>query len=202
MNNGGVALRAMLLWVCRSELEMKHNEHRLINRKVVIAMAVGIVGRLIPHVPNVTPLLGLSLFSGANLPRWSAFLTVILTLVVSDVALAFMYGYPIFSFWTLFTYSGFIAVMAIGSRFRKVLSRWSGLLYVFSASLGFWLWTNFGVWLIGGLYPKTFAGLGFCYVAALPFLRNAMIGDIIWSAVFFGLFALGRRRFAHGKFYL
>ncbi len=173
---------------------MKNNEQRLLNGKMVLAMVVGIVGRLIPHIPNVTPLLGLSLFGGANLPRWQAFLVVLLALVISDTALAVMYGYPIFSFWTFFTYSGFVVITAIGSHYRKALSRWRGLFYVFAASLGFWLWTNFGVWLVGGLYPKTISGLGFCYVAALPFLRNAMIGDGIWSAVFFGLFALGARK--------
>ena len=173
---------------------MKNNEQKLLNGKMVLAMVVGIVGRLIPHIPNVTPLLGLSLFSGANLSRSQAFLTVLLTLAISDVALAFMYGYPIFSFWTFFTYSGFVVITAIGSHYRKALSRLRGLLYVFGASLGFWLWTNFGVWLVGGLYPKTIGGLGFCYVAALPFLRNAMIGDVIWSAVFFGLFAIIGKR--------
>ena len=182
---------------------MKNNEQKLLNGKMILAMAVGIVGRLIPHIPNVTPLLGLSLFSGANLSRFQAFLTVLLTLAISDVALAFMHGYSIFSFWTLFTYSGFVAIMFIGSRYARALSRLSGLLYVFSASFGFWLWTNFGVWLVGGLYPKTFSGLGFCYVAALPFLRNAMIGDVVWSAVFFGLFAIvGKRLKARQKVFV
>jgi len=169
------------------------DQSKLINGKMAMAMFVGIVGRLIPHVPNVTPLLGLSLFSGANLARWQAWLTLIITLAVSDIFLALIYGYPIFSFWSLFTYSGFIAVMFLGAYGGKVFSRWRSLLYVTAASLGFWLWTNFGVWLTSNLYVKTLSGLMQCYVMALPFLRNEIIGDLVWSVVFFGLFALGRR---------
>jgi len=165
-------------------------------KTAIVCIAIGILGRLLPHIPNVTPLLGLSLFSGANLPRWLAFVTVALTLVISDAALAIIYGYPIFSAWTIFTYTGFAAATLIGTRWHKVFARWRCMSYVITTSLGFWLWTNFGVWLTSALYPKTMSGLGLCYVAALPFLRNAMIGDIIWGGVFFGLFVLAKHRLA------
>jgi hypothetical protein len=60
------------------------------------------------------------------------------------------------------------------------------LRYTIFASFGFWLWTNLGVWLLSGLYPKTTAGFFECYIAALPFLRNGLLGDIVWiTAILF-----------------
>lgn len=47
----------------------------------------------------------------------------------------------------------------------------------------FYAWTNFGVWHIGGLYPHSLAGLVECYVNALPFLRNQLLGNMIFVPV-------------------
>ena len=41
------------------------------------------------------------------------------------------------------------------------------------------------MWLASGIYPKTLVGLGSCYVAALPFLHNSLIGDMVWGLVIF-----------------
>jgi hypothetical protein len=49
--------------------------------------------------------------------------------------------------------------------------------------------TNFGVWAIDNLYPKTTAGLVDCYVAAIPFFRNMLLGDLLYSALLFGALA-------------
>ena len=56
--------------------------------------------------------------------------------------------------------------------------------------------TNFGVWALGSLYPKTMEGLITCYLAAVPFFRNTLIGDAFYTAVLFGGFALAERRFS------
>jgi hypothetical protein len=163
-------------------------------KTALACIAVGVLGRLFPHIPNVTPMLGLSLYSGTNFPRWLAFFILIVTLFITDTALMLMYGYPIFSAWTLFTYSGFLLITFVGEQYSRIFSRINGLAWVVIISFGFWLWTNFGVWLSGSLYPRTISGLSFCYVTALPFLRNALVGDVVWSAVFFGLFAIASKR--------
>ncbi|MBI2036168.1 hypothetical protein HYT17_00830, partial [Candidatus Microgenomates bacterium] len=54
------------------------------------------------------------------------------------------------------------------------------------SSLLFFLITNFGVWLIGGLYPKTFTGLVNAYFYAIPFFRNTLMGDVFYTGLFFG----------------
>ena len=55
--------------------------------------------------------------------------------------------------------------------------------------------TNFGVWGIDNLCPKTTAGLVDCYVAAIPFFRNMLLGDLLYSALLFGALAFAENRF-------
>jgi hypothetical protein len=53
--------------------------------------------------------------------------------------------------------------------------------------------TNFGVWALASWYPKTWAGLVACYVAAIPFFRNTLLGDAVYTAALFGGVALLER---------
>lgn len=46
-------------------------------------------------------------------------------------------------------------------------------------SLWFFAWTNFGVWLVDGVYPATPGGLLASYVAGLPFLRTMLLGNLV-----------------------
>lgn len=154
---------------------------------IAVCVFVGVIGRVLPHVPNVTPLTSISLFAGAKLPKSLAYATLLLTLALSDFALSRFQGYPVFSSWSFFTYTGFAAIAYFGSWMQKKRSSYGILLsFILSSSLFFWVWTNFGVWLTSGLYAHTIYGLGMCYVSALPFLRNEMLGNLIWSTVIFG----------------
>ena len=67
---------------------------------------------------------------------------------------------------------------------------------VLAASVLFFLLTNLGVWAVSGLYPKTLQGLMACYTAAIPFFRSTLIGNIFYSTLLFGCFALAEKRFA------
>ncbi len=53
------------------------------------------------------------------------------------------------------------------------------------------------------MYPKTFAGLMTCYDAALPFFRRGIAGDLVFTALMFGVPAaaalLARSTKAHGR---
>ncbi len=155
--------------------------------EIIWMVVIGVGGRLLPHPPNVTPLVGLSLFAVVKLPRWVGFVTMFFTLFVSDLLLAIIFGYPAIGYFTLFTYTGFMGITLVGFKLKAKSSNRSFIFFVLTASFSFWLWTNFGVWLTSGLYPKTMKGLGFCYYMALPFLRNGLIGDLAWSTVIFGL---------------
>jgi hypothetical protein len=62
-----------------------------------------------------------------------------------------------------------------------------------ASSVLFFVITNLGMWLFSGFYPRTLAGLEACYIAAIPFFQNTVAGDLVYSAVLFGGFALLER---------
>ena len=158
------------------------------------------VARLVPHPPNVTPVGGLSLFGGARLPGWQAYLMPLLVMSVTNPSLAVLHGYPVYPKTTLFVYAGFLVSVWIGRRLRRSENAlWIGGA-VFLCSLQFFLLTNFGWWLTSAAYPKTWAGLLWCYWVALPFFGHTLGGDLLYSAILFGLHAwLSRTMFPREK---
>jgi hypothetical protein len=158
----------------------------------VVFISIGVFGRLMPHVPNITPLTSLSLITSVNLSRRKALLVLFITLFISDIGLALLFDFPAFGYWTLFTYTGFAAITLVSSKLQR---SWKTLpIYIFNSSFYFWIWTNFGVWLTSNLYSKTLAGLCSCYIVALPFLRNSLIGDMVYGLVIFGIYDLIKTR--------
>lgn len=152
----------------------------------IIWVLIGIFGRYIPHIPNATPLLSLCLLSSLVFSRKMALFSVLITLIVSDVLLSLVTPFSAFGTWTWFTYSGFVVLallsfmVTLSTTFTRVIA------ITLISSLGYWAWTNLGVWCVSGMYPHTVSGLALCYAAALPFLRNALLGNMVWMAVFFG----------------
>jgi hypothetical protein len=170
----------------------------LTKRLFFLYLFFAVVGRVIPHPANVTPFTNICLWSGQKLSKWLALLTVIVGLIISDALLALIYHYPIFGVWTIFTYSGFLAITFFSTKIELEQTK-SFILFLLTSSVGFWLWTNFGSWLYMPIYPKTLQGLISCYTFALPFLRNQLLGDGIWFAVV--LFCSRRSRlFAEASF--
>jgi hypothetical protein len=55
------------------------------------------------------------------------------------------------------------------------------------SAVGFFLVTNFAVWLNGGFYPQTLEGLAACYAAGLAFYRdsgNFLLNGIVSTWLF------------------
>jgi hypothetical protein len=73
-----------------------------------------------------------------------------------------------------------------------VLSRNASVPRLARAALGmsvsFFVVSNFAVWTAWrNMYPATLSGLMTCYAAALPFFRNQIAADLLFTAVFFGV---------------
>jgi len=145
------------------------------------------VSRLIPHPPNVTPIAAMALFGGAYFShRAAAFLVPLAAMVLSDLFLGFYHTTP-------FVYGSFALIVVIGYGLRRRKTLFTVGIAALASSVLFFLMTNFGVWAIGTLYPKTWAGLVTAYLWALPFFRNTVLGDLAYVAVLFGGFALLER---------
>src|SRR3990172_2742871 len=133
---------------------------RSYERRVAVGLTViGALARLIPHPANFTPVGGASLFAGARLRGWTAYLVPLLLMAATDPILALLYGYPVFRPLTPVIYGSFLINVWIGRRILQSVSarRIAGASAL--CSVQFFMLTNAGVWLWGGLYPLTAAGL-------------------------------------------
>ena len=152
--------------------------------------------RLLPHPWNLTPLGAMFLFGGAAFSRRrDSLLIPMVALLLSDIAVMYLlYGGRYGWNWSPFTWVAFLLVGLIGwtLRGRTSMARVAGA--SLAGSLVFFLLSNFGTWISGGMYPLTFSGLTACYVAALPFLRNTVLGDLVYAGLFFGCWQWLRHR--------
>jgi hypothetical protein len=159
-------------------------------RPAALSLTVlGAVARLLPHPPNFAPVGATSLFAGARLPRWQAYLVPLALMAVTDPILSPLYGFRPFNKFLLFTYLSFLISVWLGRRLRNTesISRIAAVTVV--NSIQFFLITNFGSWLWFQTYPRTTAGLASCYVAAIPFFGWTLASDVLYTAVLFGLYA-------------
>jgi hypothetical protein len=158
---------------------------------VVLATAL----RLLPHPWNITPLGAMFLFSGATFRSKRASLLVPLAaLLISDYAVIRFLYHGQYAWFSPYTWAGFLLVGLIGWSLRGKIT-WArvGLASV-AGSTVFFAVSNFGVWMGAGvqtlMYPHTLGGLAECYVAALPFFRNSVFGDLSYTALMFGSYYL------------
>ncbi len=145
---------------------------------------VATLTRLIPHPYNFTPITAIALFGGAHFAdKRLAFLIPLLAMFASDLLIGFHSLMPL-------TYLCFSAIVLIGFllRGRQSFVRIAG--GTLSGSLLFFVVTNLGVWLFDGIYPMTAEGLVACYVAAIPFFQNTVLGDAAYALFLFGGFAV------------
>lgn len=139
---------------------------------IILFIAVAAIFRLLPHLPNATPITAMALFSGVYFTNKKfAFIIPLLAMFLSDIFLGF-------STITLFVYGAFILVGYIGIASKKM-----NIKTILLSSVSFFVITNFGVWLLG--YPKTIDGLLECYTLAIPFFRNSLIGDFFFAGVMY-----------------
>lgn len=163
---------------------------------VSIALAAALA-RLVPHWWNFTPIGALALFGGAYFTRRTTAVAVPLAaMLLSDVVLGVtLYGSVLWHSQPV-VYGCFLATVLIGMLLRNRRTIVTVPAAAIASSVLFFVVTNFGVWYDGSMYPQTTEGLTACYVAALPFFRNEVAGNLFYSAILFGGFELAQRRWS------
>ncbi len=152
---------------------------------VVVLILLAVASRLLPHPPNFAPIAAVGLFAGSVFSRRAGWLVPFAALLISDLVLGFYH--PVSMVWN---YLGFAACLLLGSGLvgtRRSVVRLAGA--TLASSVAFFALSNLGMWM-SGYYPRTFAGLVECYVAALPFFRNTLASDALYTAALFGAWAL------------
>ena len=172
---------------------------RIYTLGILLALiAVAVIGRAVPHLPNFTPLAAAGLFAGFLFRSRLLALTVPLgALLLSDLFFAGGYDFRVMAIvWVALSVPALL-----GPWLRKDVKASSpakarlfkGVKIFFAAGTGsilFFVASNLATFFFGGLYALTFEGLGACFTAALPFLRYTMAGDLMYAGGFFGLYAL------------
>jgi hypothetical protein len=164
----------------------------------VALVGSGVALRLACHdLPNFAPVAAMALFAGYYFrSRLVAFCVPLSVMAISD---CFVGGYN----WAMMAlvYSMLALPVALSSWLRKGLSLRNAratraavtLAGLFASglvsSLLFFIVTNFGVWCLFG-YERSLAGLIACYEAAIPFFRYTLAGDLFFSVVLFGTYAI------------
>lgn len=163
-----------------------------------LVLILAALSRLLPHAIhgaglNFTAVGGGLLFFGARRPRWQALIAVAV-LALTDVYLTrVVYGFPFHLRGYLVTWAWYGAVCLLASGLLRKLSALRVVAGVLASATSFFLLSNLVVWLANGMYAHSAAGLGACYIAALPFYANDLVSTSLVAGVLFGLPALASR---------
>jgi hypothetical protein len=138
--------------------------------------------RLIPHPPNFTPIAAMALFGGAYFSKKQfAFIIPISAMIITDAVI----GFHSLS-WLV--YLSFALIVLVGIIMLNKVTIKNVVIASLISSTSFFLITNFGVWLGSNFYQQNISGLIECYVAAIPFFSNNILGDLMYSGVLFGVY--------------
>jgi hypothetical protein len=179
-----------------NKIELKFGA--LIALIIVVALA-----RLIPNMPNFSPMSAIALFCAAHFDKlWKAILVTLFATFVSDVILnntiysSMNNGFTFFYDGFIWQYLAYVAIAFLGSTIFNSINKAKVLGASITTTLIFFLISNFGAWISLPFYSKDIAGLMASYTAGLPFLKNTLLSDLFYSSFLFGAYYLLQNRFA------
>lgn len=158
--------------------------------------------------PNFSPLGAMALFGGAYFTdKWKAYVFPLLTFFLSDLLIMQIY-FPHLSSGLLYNgitwnYLGIAAMVLCGQLIIRKVTVGKVLIAAFVSAAAHWLISDIGSWLspfsidptTGKAYTHDLQGLINCYVAAIPFMRNLIVANIVYGAIMFGGFEFTRAKF-------
>lgn len=152
-------------------------------RYLLGAVAIGMIAsfEFLPHPVNFVPVTAAAIFSGMYFSRPFALALSIGSLFVADLFQGISWiDVP-------FVYGSIAFAAVLGGWLGRQSKTWfvaklTGI--TLTSSIIFFVVTNLGVWLFQNLYSKDFSGLVQCYVMAIPFFKNSMLGDLLFTMSF------------------
>lgn len=181
---------------------METNKINLRTGVLAFIILTAAFSRLIPHLPNFSPLAAIGLFGAAYIKKcWQVFLIPIAATWLSDLLInnvIYAEHYPSFTWFYggfYWQYGSYLLITLLGIFMFKRVNASRILSGALMATMVFFLITNFGCWIGNPTYPQNAAGLMACYVAGLPFIKGTLLGSLFYSATLFGTFALMQKKF-------
>ncbi|MCK4919300.1 MAG: hypothetical protein KAS01_02840 [Candidatus Pacebacteria bacterium] len=161
--------------------------------KIFIAMlliVLGVIGRFAfieyISIPNFEIITTISLIAGIYLGGIYIAIIPLSVIFITDLIIGN-------NFILLFTWSAFLFISLVGYFFRNKVKKniiIGSISVSLLSSIFFYLYTNFGWWIMSGMYEHTLSGLLRCYYMALPFFRNSLVGNLILVPI--GVYSFSR----------
>lgn|GEM_PF-521482 len=142
---------------------------------LLILVMIGVASRLIEHAPNATPIVALSILAGYFCRSWVAYIVPILIIFISNLWLGH-YDLEL----SIAIYGSF-CVPVLLSKYSDGFFR-AGLTALLCSCI-FFITTNLAVWHGSTFYSQDLSGLYQCFLAALPFFRNTIVGDLGYTFI-------------------
>ena len=137
--------------------------------------------RLIPHPPNFTPIIAVALISGYFFKNINLSLLILLVaMLLSDLFIGFYEN-------MIFVYASLLLITFVFHKISKKINYKNLFIYCFAGSLIFFIFSNFGVWVLGSpgvldvAYERNLSGLVECYILAIPFFGNTFLSTLIFA---------------------
>lgn len=167
---------------------MKSPRFIVLSLMVIAAAASRSLPYLLPDMWNFSAVGALAIFAGAQFEnKRFAFMMPIAAMAISDLFIG--------NGFSILVYSAFAVMVACGFLIRNKISSINVVLASFVSAGLFFLITNFAFFYPSSLYPRNIAGIMSSYTAGLPFFRNMLFSNVVFSIVLFGGFYLLSKRF-------
>lgn len=163
---------------------------------IIAAATMRFVSYKYQFLSNFTPVGAIAIFGGAYFnDKLKAYLVPFAALFISDLIINYLYFSKLVWYSSsLWMYASFFAMVFFGSLIKKV-----NFANIILASLGgvliHWLLTDIEPWLNGTLYAKGIMGYVESLIAAIPFEKNMILGDLVFGLILFGGFELAKSKY-------
>ena len=162
-------------------------------RIVIVAFfAAAIAIRFLPHFYNMAPIGALAIFAGCYWSPRVGLLLAMCAMAISD-ALGQWFQVPSMGFydWRLMlaVYLGMGLMAYVGWGLRGRVNPATVPLAAIAGTVVFYVVSNFAVWLApDGMYARSLSGFLKCYWNAIPFAWNSLIGNLLYTSLFFSIY--------------
>jgi len=156
---------------------------------------------LMPDLPNFSPVTAVAVCGAFLLPGALGWILPLGALMVSDLLLAMVLGYPALSSAQLVVWGTILALVG----FARLVARGGfSLVRYFASVLGggvvFYLVTNTASWIANPAYPRGLGGLWMSLTTGLPgfpptwmFFRNSLVSDFLFAGILLAVWAVASR---------
>jgi hypothetical protein len=150
------------------------------------------------------PIIGaIAVFTGAYFTKWRAVLISLAVLLISDLVinLGVYHGKfgPMYRGWYV-TYLIFFVIVVVDWLLLKKVTVSRFVIASVASSLLHWLLADGMLWVKGSNDLRTMQplsrdidGLVQCYIQGIPFIRNYLLGTLVYGAIMFGIYQWVKR---------